>query len=567
MAAGKALSWTLALIDKMSGPAQKMTKAIEGLEGKLQGMIGAGKDMFAGFQEMSSSFVGNIYKGAFNLVKAGAEMAIDASSFKEDSIAAFESILHSREAADEVFDRIDALAGDLGLEDAAAVDKMRQLMSAGFSADQAIRVIEQTANVAAARGEAAADKFATVLATFEAKGKFDTAVLNQMAKAGIRVEDVYLALSKKLGKSVDEVRALAKAGKIDAAEGVEAILSATEKAFGGAAEKKAQTFSKLLFRVKDALGDLFQNVDLTPLKNALKMLLDVLGGPAGQKLQSAISKFFGTLFSVMFKAFEGPGGQEKLERFVNTLTRGILAAAELLEKHGPFIFKTLDRIFSLLGSDAPEGGGKRAWWAEALMWFMDFAVKMHAGDIVGTIDMIIDAVRKLFGWDEVPLFSEIFDKIKAQLSELWALITGDSVSVGSSISSGIASGITGSASAVMNAIISLCSNAIAWAKAILRIGSPSKEFADLGAFSSQGFAAGVANDTSAQDAIGDMVAPPASATARAAGEAAAGGGGGRSVTINAPVTVNVTGNGQEVAEVIEVEFSRMVENVARAVGA
>ncbi len=562
----KGLDWTLKLIDKMSGPAAKINSTLDKLEAKLKSARDVGAEWLEGFETVGASFIAKIAKGTFDLVRTGAQMAIDASSFKEDSISAFEAILHSRQAAADVFDQVDELAGRLGLDDAAAIDKMRQLMASGFSSEQAIRILEQTANVAAARGDAAADKFATVIATFEAKGKFDTAVLNQMAKAGIRVEDVYQALATKLGKTIDQVRAMAKAGQIDAAAGVDAIMAATEKAFGGAAAKKAETFSKLLFRVKDALGDLFQDVDLTPLKDLLKNLLSALNGPAGEGLKNAISSFFGSLFKILASTFQGPEGQKKLERFLNTMTNAILMAGEILEKHGPFIVKTLDQIFTLLGSNKGGGGGEKPWWQKAIEFLADFGLKLMAGDIVGTIDMVVDALRDLFGFDEVPRFSELLEQIKAQLSEWWDSLFGGGESAGNSIVSGIISGIQSASGALFSTLMALGSRMLTTFMASIDAHSPSRAFADVGAFIPQGAAMGVENDNSAQDAVDNMVVPPSASAARGVGAAAAAGlgsGGGKVITLNiAAVTVNGGGPVD-----FEEGFSHVVEMVAEAVGA
>lgn len=96
--------------------------------------------------------------------------------------------------------------------------------------------------------------------------------------------------------------------------------------------------------------------------------------------------------------------------------------------------------------------------------------------------------------------------------------------IGSNIVTAIANGIKAAAAQVIAAITGVVSGAIAQAKAVLGIKSPSRVFADIGVNTGEGMAVGVDQSAGAvQDSMTDMVEPPG-APAMAKGK----GGGGKS---------------------------------------
>src|SRR5690242_11984794 len=100
----------------MSGVANNISNALEKTGSSLTKLGNVAGDVMDGIQAISNSVIGKVFDKAGELAVAGAKMAIEASSFREDTIAAFEAITGSQEAAIEIFDRADALAGDLALK-------------------------------------------------------------------------------------------------------------------------------------------------------------------------------------------------------------------------------------------------------------------------------------------------------------------------------------------------------------------------------------------------------------------------------------------------------------------
>lgn len=159
----------------------------------------------------------------------------------------------------------------------------------------------------------------------------------------------------------------------------------------------------------------------------------------------------------------------------------------------------------------------------------------------------------------------------------------DFAEIGRNIIMGLVGGLTGNASAVVNALRNIMGSAISAAKKALGIASPSKVFAEIGGYTSEGFAVGVEDEApAAQSALSEMVSPPvlppsalsqmgaaaAVATAEgAAGGGAAGGGAAGGISLSG-VTFNFYGvEGAEDARARFAEdLTRILEGDAAQVG-
>ena len=155
--------------------------------------------------------------------------------------------------------------------------------------------------------------------------------------------------------------------------------------------------------------------------------------------------------------------------------------------------------------------------------------------------------------------------------EVRAFLQGLSLAdVGMAMVQGLANGITGGGAAVLAAITGVAGSAIAAAKKSLGIKSPSKVFAEIGGYTSEGMAQGVDDGADAvQGSLEAMVAPPADgAGAPAAGGARAGSGGGTTVTIGS-LTIQIDGAGGDakgIAEECRKAFLDLVEGLAQQGG-
>lgn len=582
-----ALDWVLKLVDQFSGPAKTAAGSANQLNGVIAGAGGGFanfgqqmKDVAAGLETLGLDKVLDMAKAvaseALTLVEQGAKMAIDASGFKDSAVTGLEAILGSRTEAEKMFAQLDEIAGRLGIEDEKIQADMRKLLVAGLAPETALAAVKAAADLAAVRGEGAQETLVQLISTIQARGHFDARMLRQLATLGVSEGQVFDQLSKKLGKTTDEIKALAKAGKIDAVDAIDAISHAVEGRFGGAAEKMADTFPKLLFRIKDALGDLFQDVDLGPLKDVMKSILEVLSGPEGKLLGSAISDFFGTLFKTIAEPFQGPEGKQRLKNLVIAVANAIEWAALVLKKYGPTVVAVIAKIIDVV-SGTGEGDTKIRKIAAAILdlvasfsgirgigagidAFTNLAKALGLiPDSIPTPSEMIAKLGQLFdmvlgyiqGWIE-NLFasgadagSSLLDGVTSGIEGAVGDIVSGAFEAGSAIIDGLAGGVSSNAMAVVTAVIDAAGNAIKAAEHILGIGSPSKVFHEIGGFTAQGFARGMAANTNAVDsAMGDMLAIPETggATAGAAAAPRAAGGG---ITINVEVTAPEGSDGDD----------------------
>lgn len=139
---------------------------------------------------------------------------------------------------------------------------------------------------------------------------------------------------------------------------------------------------------------------------------------------------------------------------------------------------------------------------------------------------------------------------------------GAMVDAGANLIAGLAQGIANGAGAVVDAVVGAASGAINAAKAFLGISSPSKVFAGLGNFTTEGFAGGIAANDNAATAAEEMASD---ATAAAAGVAApAPSGGGRAASSGGGVTVNVTINVEGVSNAEQLQTPAFKAQMADA---
>jgi hypothetical protein len=502
------------------------------------------------------------------LLAKGSSMAIEASAFRESSIAAFKVILGTQKEAEGIFNKADELAGRLGLQDEQVIAQLKKLTSVGFGADTALGIVKAAADVAAIQGEAAGSTFAQLIATMEAKGKFDTRALKQLATIGVKTEDIFAAVAKKMKISSKEAEALIKAGKVDTKVAVEAILETVQGRFGGAADAIADTVPRLLFRLQDAIGDLFNEVDTTALKEALDSVLTSLAGPEGAKVKEGLNKIFGGLFDALFGAFD----QNRVDGIMSAIGDVLNQVGDIILAMAPgiaaFIGGMVDGFIDVWKILKPIGeafvsvfqslGGSKT-FVEVLgmlgrgLAYVIALVILFAALIGGMLSIGFAVLGAIVGG-----IGAIIGYIGSFISSLFG--------AGENMMTGLADGITSGASGVVQAMVGAVTNAIGAAKSALGIASPSKVFEGFGSFTSQGFAEGIANDNSGADAMGAMIEPPSPLTAQQTGRSAGasagagGGGGGKGggITIEQLIVQAASGEPQDTANAVTEALEQML---------
>lgn len=347
--------------------------------------------------------------------------------------------------------------------------------------------------------------------------------------------------------------------------------------FGGIVAKQMLSSEVQARKLEESYGYLFSGLDVEPLLKAkasvnalfsastesgkaLKSLLTSIIQPmvnAFTAAQPLIKRFFqglilsgleiGIVFLKIRKVFRrvfGPDTTKDID-----LTETALAA-------GRTAVYLLIGVFMLLGSIALPilGSLAVAVWGLAAPFLLPIAaIAALTYAMAKFTEFIID------NWDTG------WTILKETVLGVWDdFLNIDWAGLGTGIISGIVSGITTSASAVSDAVTNVAKDAWGSFKSVLRIQSPSKVFADLGAAIPAGVEQGIEqNAGGAESAASGMVnAPPAG-----------GGGGGRAggaqitIEVGGVVVTAQGGDAKAIAGSIRTELEQVFEQLALQLGA
>lgn len=257
------------------------------------------------------------------------------------------------------------------------------------------------------------------------------------------------------------IAALIESGDVLGAQ--TAMLDAIEGKIGGVAAAYGQTAAGQIDTLNVAIGNLQENVGAALLPTLVEMI------PIITDWATQLATFVG---SDQF--------QQWLQTVINYVTTGLLPA---MQQFGDWLTNSAIPAFSNLTSDV---GG------------------------------FLDALDRIKG---------IFDVLWALNPMSWAASLGQAFGqamrdLGAAIDNGLVQGIKDNGQKIIEAITGVVNNAIAWARALLGMNSPSKVFADIGKNIMLGMSVGI------QDASYAPVQALTGATSALVASAPSGGGGG-----------------------------------------
>lgn len=473
------------------------------LEGKgVKGALGAFGGKGAKIAAVANIAL-SVGRAAFDAAKQVAGIGYEfgkavtaAQAYKEDVREAFTTVTGSAEKGDAIMQRALATADRLGTARADTVGQFLDLTTKGFDAAQVERIVASLNDLTTIDPKASMEGLTKVIGKVQATGRLNQETLNELSTFGLEQSDVLREIGKIMGKNDAEVlKALSSAGGIRGL-GVEPILRAINKQVGGgpagekATEKANRNLSSLLTRVQQIPQNILFDLEVGPgldgIKGVLRSVLDFF--KAGSDTAARASKVFGDAF--------------------NALASGLLGEDITANKNG--IKTTLDSIMLAIELSIP---ALRAFGS------LTRAAIQGAGFVVIGISAIIQGISGLGSW-----------------------VSDGASSIGDFLIDGLVGGISSGAQRVLDAIKSVASGALSAAEGVLRIGSPSKEFAKIGAWSAEGMAIGFDREAAsvassarlmAQDAMVAASMPLPALGAGVAGMAGAGGGA-RSIQVVLP---------------------------------
>jgi tape measure domain-containing protein len=642
------MDWQMRLDDAISGPAKQMAASLGGLEKAFRRLDTAAKlpGLNAASQQMSRLKMGTsmgptprgstasapVSTGAsgpsaalpmipgqvgilLELSKAALAAAsavgalgaaftatvLDTADFLSGTEKAIDMLTKKAGEGSRAMDIAIELSGQFHMNPRTTIESMQGLISKGFGADRAGLVITAMADLKVLSPKANLSAVTLAIEQIQGKGKLQMEELQgQLAEAGLSVSKVIEQLAVKYKKSSDQVRAMISAGKVNATDGIDAIVAAIQGMgsgkLGAAAEQAARSsFSGLVNGIRTSFGLALLQVGnavskgpgFKAAKGALGRVLDGLDPnktPGSKSLITAAGGFATALLTTVFGPLSDESAGATMQKVLSRMAEGVKALTTVVKTVGPIVSAALggfgegfgeayDTIVEVGGEVSKAFGGDR----EALIGKVATAarglgkafgyVAVGVGLAVGVVLSITSSLAALMftinggAMVAIAAVGLMVDDIKGKGMEL--LDAG--VSLGTNLWQGFVNGIDAGITAVMDAGTRLADSARTAVGSALEIGSPSKVFEQLGAWTGEGFQQGV--DGSAGDvgaSMRDLVTPP-TPTATA--------GGGTSTTLAAggiSVTVNVGGaggDGQGIASEVKAAVMAALEEILGQTGA
>lgn len=604
---GKQLEAIFALVDKASGPGKSISvslKMVNDSAEKLEKKSSTFGEKFAkGFSEArkGANAVGEAFAWTAGVMLAAAAAAagfaymlgkqvVEASETKERFQKILELVDGIGVSSEDTLDSIKEMANATGQSDSALTDMYIGLRRLGFAADDTKDVIAAALDVKALGGQAAGDAFQKIFEKIKTSGDFKFEA-REFLGAGITEEQIAKTLQtydRFKGKSIAQIEAMMKAGKVTADEGMKALLDTVntdiDKGAGlGSAGKDilGGSFEGQIQKLKNSFGDMLEDIDLTPLIDFVNSLNDLLKGDVGGQLKDMI----GGAFRDMGKAI-GSIDPAVIKSWGAFLVKAASGAMELAAALGGGLVGTLMTMLGWLKTSIMLGDGNSTMWKNLVtgMKFVGAVFGVVVASLVIGIGVVIAAVAAIgyffvwLGGIAVDAFNWILAGVDALargavwLVGLWdstiATVSETLLSVGTSIVEGLWNGIKAAWAWMLRQFDELLGLLPTAVKKVLGIASPSKVMMGLGISTMQGFNVGVeqaANDNVIADAVSSQALPTIAASS---------GGGGN--VYNIQIVVNATpdmtpGRAEELGRAAAIGFREQLadelEGVRLAAGA
>ena len=418
-----------------------------------------------------------------------AQAVIQAQAFREDVFEAFKIVAKTEDKALSLMQRANATADQLGMERAKIAGSFLDLTTKGFTENEVDRIVKSLGDIATIDPNASIEGLTKVIGKVKATGRLNQEVLNELSTFGLEQSDVIKEIGRLMGGKSDKdvLKALSSSGGIRDL-GVEPILRAINAQVGGGKEgdaaiaKARRNMSSLIDQVMAIPSNLLFDLDVGSgtdrVKGALREIIDFFNesSDAGKETRRVLADTFNALAEGFFGVDTSGGITETLKSFVQMI------------------------------ADHRED------------------IKTFAGDVRTVISAFASAVPVIAS--VASAIYNVFIGLPLDVISGLAYLPTALYDIGSNAMSALAGGITGAGQAVIDAVTGAVGGAIAWAKKLLGIASPSRVFMEIGAFTSRGFAQGVAsNDNAIYRAAGAMAGTAVAGAANATFPAPSQGGG------------------------------------------
>lgn len=391
----KGIKWTFEILDRLTGPARRMEKAIDRIERKLDaltpetsraekateklgraarksgdgiGWLGLKITGWLYALKAVGSAVGGVLGGLGRLGFAFAKAGVEAAGFRESTSIGLGVLLKDPGKAEKLMKQAVRWAGKTPFTTEDSFRWVQDLTAAGFRDAQLWEAMGAAGDVAALRGFSPQvfDQVVTVLRQVKGKGRLQGEEVMQLAEAGIPSGAIWEALAKKTGISAVDLQTPKYAGKISGDLGVWAIKAAIAEKFSGGklgnlmlqqSGTAGGLMSTLGSRPFEMMMDLDKSKGFQSFKVALKNLTDVLDPetPAGKRIKQNVENLFNKMMGGLLDRFADP---KAVENWINSLITGFERLMPTIERSIAGLGKVAEATLRLLeyagGSETPE---------------------------------------------------------------------------------------------------------------------------------------------------------------------------------------------------------------------
>jgi hypothetical protein len=397
----------------------------------------------------------------------------DAQKFKGSTLFAFEHILGTKNAAQEIWAKTGKTATYLGADFRETMGGMNNLLARGFSADFADDIIRRMADLKQINPNANIEGLIENISRIKAQGHLQGDELEHLSEAGLNVADVYKEIAKSMkltakpGKDIDQqIMKLQSAGKIKSDVAIGAIMTAVthstgDKGAGALANERANTTMDGAIARAETLKELLLgtvNIDWSPIHRALDKITDAMQSPSGAKflqtMGDSISAILGKLDKVSPE--DMIASLDKATEAAVSLTKAINSFIDLGIEMAPILGPIIDAQITQWNGLAMAVDGTTA----SIRGFKNIMGMAGLGEGNGTPD-----------------------------------VAASGSGIGTSMTDGIIAGINGGSPGITAALALACEGAMGNTKSLLGIHSPSSVFRDMFKQVGHGAALGVVDTT------------------------------------------------------------------------
>jgi len=283
----------------------------------------------------------------------GAKLVIDAVSFKENTLIAFQTLLGSREEAERMMREAVRFAAGTPFETRDVVDAYQRLLTAGFKPVEIPVVLRGVGDLAAMKGfsKETIDRVLLAFQQIRAKGRLQGEELLQLAEAGVPLGRVYEVLGRRLGVTVEQARKLQEAGRISADLGVVAVMEALRDSVSGGElgklmDRTSRSISGLWSTLRSRPTELLMDINPAPIRDLLHNLVTLTDttGRVGARLKAMLERYIGGAFRGVFgslaDATDPSRAEANLNRFLDSVERTITQVSLAWQRIRPAIVET-----------------------------------------------------------------------------------------------------------------------------------------------------------------------------------------------------------------------------------